>query len=67
MVTTAFVGAGHIHTPGFVKRIHERDDVTVKYVWDHDSDRAAKYATEEHSSEKCRRDFIHGDHQEGTK
>lgn len=40
MATVALVGAAHIHTPGFVKRIKGRDDMTVRYVWDHDTDRA---------------------------
>lgn len=42
MATFALIGAAHIHTPGFVKTMAQRDDVTVKYVWDHDADRAAK-------------------------
>ncbi|MBZ0295101.1 MAG: Gfo/Idh/MocA family oxidoreductase, partial [Anaerolineae bacterium] len=46
MVQTALVGCGHIHTPGFVKRINERSDVKAKYVWDHDRDRAEKYAAD---------------------
>jgi len=36
----ALVGSGHIHTPGFIERINNRDDVNVKYVWDHNSERA---------------------------
>ena len=46
MHKTALVGCAHIHTPGFIKRINERNDVTTKYVWDHDSDRADKRAAE---------------------
>jgi predicted dehydrogenase len=46
MHTTALVGCAHIHTPGFVKRLNERSDVQVKYVWDHDPDRAEKRAAE---------------------
>jgi predicted dehydrogenase len=42
----AFVGCGHIHTPGFIKMLGKRNDVAVKYVWDHDAARAAKRATE---------------------
>lgn len=41
---TAFVGCAHIHTPGFVKRVNKRTDVTAKYVWDHDVARAEKNA-----------------------
>lgn len=46
MHTTALVGCAHIHTPGFVKRINERDDVTAKLVWDHDAGRAEKRSAE---------------------
>lgn len=44
MTTVALVGCGHIHTPGFVKRLQARTDVAVKYVWDHQPARAAKQA-----------------------
>ncbi len=44
MTTVALVGCGHIHTPGFVKRLQARTDVAVKYVWDHQPERAAKQA-----------------------
>ena len=43
-VTLAFVGAAHIHTPGFISLLNRRDDVVVKYVWDHDQARAEKRA-----------------------
>ncbi len=46
MQYTALVGCAHIHTPGFVKRLNARDDVQVKLVWDHDAERAQKYAAE---------------------
>ena len=36
----ALVGCAHIHTPGFVDRLNKRDDVVVKFVWDHDAERA---------------------------
>jgi predicted dehydrogenase len=42
----ALVGCAHIHTPGFIKRIQARNDVQVKWVWDHDTDRAAQRAGE---------------------
>lgn len=46
-VTLAFVGCAHIHTPGFIKLLtKERDDVVVKYVWDHDAARARHRASE---------------------
>lgn len=45
--TIAFVGAAHIHTPGFISAINKRDGAVVcKYVWDHDSARAEKRAAE---------------------
>ncbi len=39
MVTTAIVGTAHIHTPGFVSMIQERDDVRVKAVYDDNLER----------------------------
>jgi len=44
MITVALVGCGHIHTPGFVKRLADRSDVAVKAVWDHDAARAEEHA-----------------------
>ena len=46
MTNVALVGCAHIHTPGFVKRLQERPSINVKYVWDHDSERAAQNAAE---------------------
>ena len=46
MTQVALVGCAHIHTPGFIKRMNARSDVSVKYVWDHDADRAGKRANE---------------------
>ncbi len=46
MQTTAFLGVAHIHTPGFIKTINSRDDVSCKYVYDHDAARAQKRADE---------------------
>ena len=40
----ALIGCAHIHTPGFVKRLQDRDDVQVAYVWDHDVVRATGWA-----------------------
>ncbi len=40
------VGAAHIHTPNFIKRILAREDVRVKSVWDHDQSRAERRAAE---------------------
>ena len=42
----ALVGAAHIHTPGYIKRIQERSDVLVRWVWDHDIERAQRSARE---------------------
>jgi predicted dehydrogenase len=45
-VQVALVGTGHIHTPGFIKRLLAREDVVVSQVWDHDAERAARRAAE---------------------
>jgi predicted dehydrogenase len=47
MIDIAFVGVGHIHTPGFIKSVKARsNEIRVKYVWDHDAARAKKRAEE---------------------
>ncbi len=46
MVTVAFVGCAHIHTPGFINTVNKRPDVRCKNVWDHDAARAEKRAAE---------------------
>jgi predicted dehydrogenase len=46
MPQVALAGCAHIHTPGFVKRLQARRDVRVKSVWDHDRDRARRWAGE---------------------
>ena len=46
MTQVALVGCAHIHTPGFIKRLQARDDVTVAAVWDHDAARAQQRAAE---------------------
>ena len=40
MKKIALLGAAHIHTPDFVRRLLARDDFNVVGVWDHDTDRA---------------------------
>ena len=41
MKTIAFLGAAHIHTPGFIKRVNERgDQFNAKAVWDSQTARA---------------------------
>lgn len=45
-LAVAFVGVAHIHTPGYIDLVKKREDVTAKYVWDHDSIRAEKAAKE---------------------
>ncbi len=42
----AFIGVGHIHTPGFIGTLNDRKDFKVKAVWDHDKERAARRAKE---------------------
>jgi len=46
MFNVSLVGCAHIHTPGFIKSIQARQDVAVKWVWDHDAARAKKNADE---------------------
>jgi predicted dehydrogenase len=40
----ALVGAAHVHTPGFNETVKARSDVEVKYVYDHDRERAERNA-----------------------
>ena len=40
--TIALVGCAHIHTPGFIDQINRREEVTCKYVYDHETARAEK-------------------------
>ena len=42
----ALIGCAHIHTPGFVKRLQARTDVRVSKVWDHEAERAERWASE---------------------
>lgn len=47
MAQVALIGAAHIHTPGFIRRLKDRAaEVRVTAVWDHDPARAAKAAAE---------------------
>jgi predicted dehydrogenase len=39
------VGCAHIHTPGFTKLLSERADVRVKWAWDEDPSRVARWGT----------------------
>ena len=41
--TLALVGCAHIHVPGFAKILSERPDVRVKWAWDPDPARVAKW------------------------
>jgi len=50
MLTTAFLGVAHIHTPNFIKRLAEMPDVRVKYVYDHDEERGRKAAAQTNSA-----------------
>lgn len=34
MPNLALVGASHVHTPGFIRKMADRPDIQVKYVWD---------------------------------
>jgi predicted dehydrogenase len=46
MLTTAFLGVAHIHTPGFINTIKKRGDIRVKAVYDWDAERGQKRAGE---------------------
>jgi predicted dehydrogenase len=63
IVTLAFVGCAHIHTPGFIELLNGRKDVKVKYVWDHDSARASQRAKELNSQTVTDLDKIWSDPQ----
>ncbi len=45
-IIVALVGCAHIHTPSYAGYLASRDDVEVKYVWDHDASRAERYANQ---------------------
>src|ERR1019366_8867361 len=45
-IIVAFVGVAHIHTPSYLDDVKKRADVHIKYVWDHDSERAERRAKE---------------------
>ena len=40
----ALIGASHIHTPGFVKKLKDRNDIKVIAVWDKDESLARRNA-----------------------
>jgi predicted dehydrogenase len=42
-LTLGLVGCAHIHVPGFAKLLAERKDVRVKWAWDPDPARVAKW------------------------
>lgn len=46
MLNLAIAGVAHIHIPSYVRMLKQRTDVRVVAVWDHDPERAAKYALE---------------------
>src|SRR5438067_1919394 len=46
MLTTAFLGVAHIHTPNFVKKLQEWPEARVKAVYDHDAERGERRAQE---------------------
>jgi predicted dehydrogenase len=41
--TVALVGCAHIHVPGFTQLLAAREDVRVKWAWDEDPARVAKW------------------------
>lgn len=46
MTSIAFLGVGHIHTPGFINMLKKRSDIQVKSVWDHQANRGQIRADE---------------------
>ena len=46
MTSIAFLGVGHIHTPGFINMLKKRNDISVKSVWDHHKVRGQQRADE---------------------
>lgn len=42
-LTLGLVGCAHIHTPGFTKLLSEQRNVRVKWAWDKDAARVAKW------------------------
>ncbi|MBV9469125.1 MAG: Gfo/Idh/MocA family oxidoreductase [Abitibacteriaceae bacterium] len=50
MLTTAFLGVAHIHTPDFINRLNKREDVQVKAVYDHEAERGQKRAEASHAT-----------------
>lgn len=43
-IALALLGAAHMHTPMYLQMLGTREDVKIRYVWDHDSALADKYA-----------------------
>lgn len=65
-ITASFLGAAHIHTPGFVeqlKPLREAGEVAVKYVWDRDAARAASTAEKLGAETAASVDAVLGDPQ----
>jgi predicted dehydrogenase len=44
MITLAFAGVAHIHTPDFINKIKKRGDIRVKTIWDPIPERGRKRA-----------------------
>lgn len=61
MLTLALVGASHIHTPGFVRKLKERSELKVKYVWDRVPAVAERPAAELGAQAVPERDLIWSD------
>ena len=58
MVKLALVTAGHIHTPGFVKRMRARTDVHVEGVYDPNPSIASRFAEELHTNVRTAAELI---------
>lgn len=66
MITTAFLGVAHIHTPGFIKRLNEREGIRVKAVYDQEAERGEKRAVETNSTYTADLDTILNDSEIGS-
>ena len=61
MPNLALVGASHVHTPGFVRKLKDRSDITVKYVWDQVPAVAKQQAAEFGAKAVAKTDLIWAD------
>jgi len=61
MITVAFAGCAHIHTPGFIRTVKNRPDIRCKSIWDNNTARAKKCAAEMDAQVVTELSAIYGD------